>query len=290
MRPGIPARLKNWLGLETKEASTLADPAAWLIDLFGASPATSGVSVTPATAMRCAPVRCAVRSICETVGQLPLHVYRRNSDGSKERAPDHPAYSLLHDFANDWTPAALFRESLTQDALLDVGGFGFINRVDGRPVELHRLNPAGMTVGADPVTGEPVYQYQSGKGQTRTFARQDILHIPSPAMPGSSLIRDGQEAIGLAIIMETHAAKLFGRGARPSGILKFQNKLDAETAKRIKASWEAAHSGSNSGGTAVLEQGGDFESLTMLSTDAQFLELRKHSIEDVARIFRVPPI
>lgn len=276
--------------LEAKEASTLADPAAWLIDLFGASPATSGVSVTPATAMRCAPVRCAVRSICETVGQLPLHTYRRNADGSKERAPDHPAYGLLHNDANDWTPAALFRELLTQDALLETGGYAFVNRADGKPVELHRLNPAGMTVGADAVTGEPVYQYQTGKGQTHTYAWRDILHIPSPALPGSSIIRDGREAIGLAIIMETHAARLFGRGARPSGVLKFDGKLDAETAKRIKASWEAAHGGSNSGGTAVLEQGGDFTSLTMNSTDAQFLELRKFAIEEIARIFRVPPI
>jgi HK97 family phage portal protein len=241
--------------------------------------------------MQCAPVRCAVRAIAEAVGQLPFHIYRRNEDGSKERAPDHPAYALLHDRANAWTSAAKLREDTTQDALLhENGGFAYINRVDGKPVELLWLNAARMTVATDAVTGEPIYKYDAGQGTARIYSRNDILHIPSPSLNGSGLVRDGREAIRLAMVMEQHAARLFGRGARPAGILKFPNKLGAEVAARIKAAWQSAHGGSNSGGTAVLEEGGDFTPLTMNSVDAQFLELRKFQIEEIARIFRVPPV
>ena len=67
------------------------------------------------------------------MGGLPLHVYERSEDGTRNRATDHPAYGLLHDLANDWTPASQFREQITLDALLWGNGYGFINRVDGKP-------------------------------------------------------------------------------------------------------------------------------------------------------------
>lgn len=276
---------------ELERKGQLASPEQWLIDLFGATPATSGIAVTPRSAMTCAPVRCAVQSIAEAIGQLPVHVHERKDDGSKERAPDHPAHKLLHDEANEWTPASGLREQVTRDALLHRdGGFAFINRVDGKPVELLRLDPERMTVKADPVTGEPLYSLSNGTSAPRIIARQDVLHIPSPSLTGSGLVHDGREAIALALVMEQHAARLFGRGARPAGVLKFKNKLGAETATRIKASWQAAHGGSNSGGTAVLEEDGEFQPITFNSVDAQFLELRKFAIEEIARLFRVPPV
>ena len=93
--------------------------------------------------MTCAPVRRAVQLISESIGQLPVHIYERGDDSAKERAPDHPAYALLHDQANDWTPSSKFREEITRDALLyPNGGFAEIIRVDdGKPFELIRLNP-----------------------------------------------------------------------------------------------------------------------------------------------------
>ncbi len=239
--------------------------------------------------MQCAPVRCAVQTISETIGQLPIITYSRDGSGAKERAPDHPAYPLLHDAANEWTPANLFKEELTRDALLDKGGFAFINRVDDKPVELIRLEPCNVTVGRDPHTSEPTYKLTEN-GSERAIHWRDILHIPTPALPGSTLIRDAREAIALALVMERHAATLFANGARPSGVLKFASKLGDEAAKRIKTAWQAAHGGDKSGGTAVLEEGGEFQSLMMNSVDAQFLELRKFQIEEVARYFRMPPI
>lgn len=273
------------------ETRSLADPSDWLLDLFGAVPSQSGVSVNPTNAMRSTAVRAAVEAIAEAIGGLPLHVYERGDGGARSRATDHPAYGLLHDDANDWTPASLIREQMTRDALLYGNGFAFINRADGAPRELIRLRPDAVSVELNSATSEPLYHLAEGSGQ-RTLSRFDVLHIAAPSVDGikgASPVHECREAIALNIVMERHAARLFGRGARPSGLLRFPGKLGAETAKRIKASWQAAHAGENSGGTAVLEEDGQFQSLTLSSVDAQFLELWQHSILEIARVYRVPP-
>ena len=289
-RQGMVRSILGSLGLvETKGA--LADPESWLFELFeGAAPSIAGPVVSPITAMTCAPVRCAVQAIAETVSQLPLMVYQRGENNSRERITDHPAYALLHDSANDWTPAATFIEQVTRDALLQPhGGFAFINRVGGKTQELIRLNPYRTPVVPKEINGEPAYQVTENGG-TRLLSWRDVIHIPSPSESLFGLVHDARQAIGLALVMEQYAARLFGRGARPAGILKFKGKLDAASSTRMKASWQAAHGGSNSGGTAVIEEGGEFQPLTLNSVDAQFLEMRKFAIEEIARHFRIPPV
>lgn len=280
--------------VEQKSAlpSTLSTPEAWLIEAFGATPVASGAFVTPRTAMGCAAVRCAVQAISEGIGQLPVHVYARSDQSGKERAPDHPAYRLLHDEANDWTPASDFREQLTRDALLWGDGFAFINRIDGRPAELICLNPEAVEATADATTGEPVYVITNG-GVRNALPRQNVLHLKAPSLngiAGDSPVKQAREAIGLAMTLEAHAARLFGNGARPSGIISFPGVLPSEAATKLKATWQAAHSGARSGGTAVMDHGAAWLPLALTSTDAQFLELRKFAIEEIARVFRVPPM
>ena len=270
------------------ETKSLATPEAWLRELFGISVGASGIAVTPASAMQCSPVRASVRAITETIGQLPIHVFKRAADGSKERDPAHPAYALLHDAANEWTPATAFKEQLTRDALLSHGGFAYINRVDGKPIELQRLNPECVEVKHSEY-GEPIYKHRVGRA-IQQIHRNDILHIPSPALPGSSVIKDARDAIGLAIIMEQHANKLFANGARPSGVLTYKGAsiLTGEQFDKTVAIWKAAQSGEKAGGTAALPQDWSWVPLTFSSVDAQFLELRKFSIAEIARHFGVP--
>jgi HK97 family phage portal protein len=138
-----------------------------------------------------------------------------------------------------------------------------------------------------------VFSITEGKGTSRPIAPGDLIHLKTPShngLWGDSPIVQARKAIATAIVMERHALNLFANGARPSGILSFPNKLGADTATRIKAAWQAAHGGSaNSGGTAVLEEGGSWEALSLNSVDAQFLELRKFTINEIARVFRVPP-
>jgi hypothetical protein len=93
----LPSRIPKWLGFEKK--SGLASPESWLLDLFGATPSIAGIALTPRTAMTCAPVRCAVQAIAETIGQLPVQVYQRGEDGSNERDQDHPKLAVLPVYA-----------------------------------------------------------------------------------------------------------------------------------------------------------------------------------------------
>ena len=290
-RQGIFRSLLSTFGLERKdcEPSSLADPSDWLEALFSGEfePSIAGINVTPINAMTCAAVRCAVQSISETVAQLPLEVFQQDESGAKTPNTDHPAYRLLHGAPNDWTPAATFIEEMTRDALLERhGAFAFINRVDGKPIELIRLDPMFSQVWPRYVNGEPIYEVTEG-GSTRVIDGQNILHIPSPSRFG--VLHDARQAIGLAIVMEQYAARLFGRGARPSGILKFKGKLDATTSARMKASWQAAHGSHNSGGTAIIEEDGEWQPLTLTSVDSQFHQMRLFAVTEIARHFRVPP-
>lgn len=236
--------------------------------------------------MTCAPVRRAVQLISESIGQLPIHIYETGNDGAKNRAPDHPAYTLLHDQANDWTPASKFREEITRDALLyPNGGFAEIIRVDGgKPFELIRFNPELNPVIVQYVDSEPFYSVGD-----REIPRQNMLHIPSPALHGWGLVHDARDPIGLCLVMERHASRLFGNGARPSGLLSLKGVVSPDALTKAKAAWQAAHGGNNSGGTAVVPAEAAWQALTLTSVDAQFLELRKNQVNEIARVFGVPP-
>lgn len=281
-RPTLTDRFLQLIRFDRKSGT--ASPDAWLFDAFSGRPTSAGVVVTPRSAMECAPVHCATQSISEAIGQLPVHVYKRVGQ-AKQRDISHPAFTLLHDAANDWTPAATFREQITRDALLyPHGGFAFINRVDGgKPVELIRIDPEEFSIKVTYENSEPVYKIDD-----KEFDRQNILHIPSPSLNGCGLVHEGREAIGLAITLERHAARLFGNGARPGGVLSLKGTVTPDAITKAKASWQAAHGGSNSGGTAVIPSDASWQSLTFSSVDAQFLELRKFAINEIARLFRVP--
>lgn len=281
------AAVKKWFGrVETK--GTLASPDASFLEIFGAQPVSSGVSVSVRSALRVAPVACAVQTISAAVGQLSVPVYAVEADNSKQLDTKHPVHKLLNDAANPWTPASELREALTADALcFDHGGVAFINRVNGKPVELLRLDPNLVTVETDAATGEPRYFVSETQGRKRPIAGENVLHIRPPN--GIAPLTQAREAIGLCMVLERHAARLFANGARPGGILSFKSPLTPEGLQKAKAAWVAAHGGDRSGGTAVMDGDAAFTALTLSSVDAQFLELRKFQIEELCRCFRVPP-
>lgn len=235
------------------EPVTLTDPlAAWI---FGAQPSYSNISVTPKSAMQVPAVASAVTLIADAVGTLPVKLYVRK-DTDKEADPAHPAFALAHDEANDWTSAAALRTQLTRDALLhDNGGFALAVRGgSGNVVELHRLDPATVEIKTDEASREPFYLVREGRKAVR-HEYWDILHIRHDAGAPINLARN---AIGLAIDLERHAAKLFSNGARPSGILATDAKTPAAL-KNIADMWNATFGDpSNTGKPAILPAGTDY--------------------------------
>lgn len=284
---GIVSSAKKAFGLPAEQkAYSLNDPA--INEIFGVIPTASGVVVTGNSAMRIPAVLQAVRLISETIGSLPCKLYRESED-SKEAAKDHSAHKIAHNRANDWTSAGQLRIDLTIDALLHSAGYAQVVRAsDDRPLELHRLDPSKVQRRFED-DGEPYYLYSAERGQVRLSYR-DVLYIP--AFAGVSPVKLGREAIGVAAVLERHASQFFGSGARPSGIITNEKLQGGEAGSaaiaNILKSWRKWRTNAN-GDPLIMDAGWKFEQPTMTSTDAQFIENRLEQINEVARIFGVPP-
>lgn len=272
-----------------QKAIPLYDPS--IADLFGALPTTSGVSVNANTALRVPAVLQAVRLIAETVGSLPCKLYR-DAAGSKEAAKDHAGNRLAHNRVNDWTSAGHLRTLLTTDALLHGAGYAHVVRTgDGRPVEMHRLAPGSVQRRSED-DGEPFYIVTDAQNRQRRLAFSEVLYIP--AFGDTSPVQLGKEAIGVAMLLERHAAQFFGSGARPSGVIFNEAKAlpdgdkGATTLGNILKSFNRWRTSSN-GDPLILDAGWRYEQPAMTSTDAQFLEHRLEQVREIARIFGVPP-
>jgi HK97 family phage portal protein len=273
---------KLGFGAEEKKSVTLTDPLAF--ELFGGTVTASNIEVGAWSAMRVPAVSCAVGIISENVGDLPAKLYKI---GTKETAREHPAYKLIHDEANEWTSAAQLRTALTVDALLHSNGYALVSRSsDGRPLELHRLEP-GKVQHLCEDDGTPYYLVSPGRGQQVRVEFYDMLHIQP--FGGVSPIRLGREAIALAIAFERHIASLFANGGRPSGVIMDPKSVDPEAAKAIAASWFGTHAGSKAGGTAILDNGRTYQQLSTTLADAQFYLNKIEQVREIARVFRVPP-
>jgi HK97 family phage portal protein len=271
----------------------------WLQNIFGQSKSfneasysalldigaqtAAGVFVSPSEALRCQPFAAGHRIRCETLGVLSLKFYRREDDTSVE-AKDHPLYRLLHDRPNPWTSAVSFVMRMESDTIMHGDAYAFANRVDGKIVELIRLDPSRVAVDHDPVTLEPTYKLSLNDGGSRPFPWRDILHVPSPN--GRSAAKDAAQAIGLAIALEKHAATTLGKGARPSGLFKSKKKFSDIAYERLKRSW---NNSDERGGTVILEEDGDFTPLTFSSVDLQFQEMRAFQILEIGRALGIPP-
>lgn len=241
---------------------------------------TPGAGISAATALTVPAVAAAVRVISEAAATLDIRVIRAEDDADDN---DHPVAKLLHGDVNDWLSAYEFIRDLVAQALTsDQGGMAWVNRVDGKPAEIIHYRPGVMSVTVEE-TGEPKFNLGG-----RPIPTRDIIHLRGPFSRCPLTL--AREAIATAHVMEAHASRLFRNGARPGGVIEFPKGLGDEGLKKMKAAWRAAHEGAeNTGKTAILWDGATFKAMTLNSTDAQFLELRKFQILEIARAFRVPP-
>lgn len=265
------------------EVKSLAAPDDELREIFGSAPA-SGYAAGLATALSVPAVQRAVALISGSIASFGLLVERR--DGGEWRPDaDHPVAKLLAVGPNDWTSThELVRDLIATALTTDKGGLAFVNRVGGAVQEVLRIEPAHYVVD---YSGDGLLQ-PSFKISNRPIAAGDVIHLRGPF--NRSPLSLAADAIGVAKVMEKHAGNLFTRGARPGGVIETPKSVGDEGVKKMLKGWKAAHEGAdNSGRTAVLWDGAKWVQMTLNSVDAQFLELRKEQVVEIARAFGVPP-
>lgn len=263
---------------------------------FGRS--SSGQTVNEKTAMQMSAVYACVRIIAEAIAQIPLNVYRLTVDGGKEKDLRHPLFFLLHDEPNPEMTSFIFRETLMSHLLLWGNAYAqIIRNGKGEVVGLYPLMPDRMQVDRNE-TGNLVYtytKYYDEVGAKHAFEQitlpaYQVLHIPGlgyDGLIGYSPIAMARNAIGMSMAAEDFGATFFANGATPGGVLEHPGIV--KDPERLRESWHAQFSGKNSHNIAVLEEGMTFKPMSIPPEEAQFLETRKFQIDEIARIFRVPP-
>ena len=259
---------------------------------------TSGKRVNERSAMQMTAVYSCVRILSEAIASLPLNVYRYNEEGGKEKAYDHPLFRLLHDEPNPEMTSFIFRETLMTHLLLWGNAYAqIIRNGKGEVIALYPLMPDRMSVDRDE-KGHLYYKYTKSnddaptmEGSTVVLDPSDVLHVPGlgfDGLVGYSPIAMAKNAIGLAIAAEEYGSKFYANGASPSAVLEHPGTL--KDPGKVRDSWNAAFGGSsNSHKVAVLEEGLKYTPISISPNEAQFLETRKFQINEIARIFRVPP-
>lgn len=259
---------------------------------------TSGKRVNEMSAMQMTAVYSCVRILAEAVAGLPLHLYRYTDSGSKEKAIEHPLYRLLHDEPNPEMTSFIFRETLMTHLLLWGNAYAQIVRNGkGEVLGLYPLMPNKMSVDRD-TDGKLWYTYTRStdeaptmKGSTVKLHPYDVLHIPGlgfDGLVGYSPIAMAKNAIGMGIACEEYGARFFANGAAPGGVLEHPGTV--KDPQKIRDSWNSVYRGTgNAHKVAVLEEGMKYTPIGISPEQAQFLETRKFQINEIARIFRVPP-
>ena len=259
---------------------------------------SAGKNVNERSAMQMTAVYSCVRILAEAVASLPLHFYRYKDDGGKEKAININLYHLLHDEPNPEMSSFVFRETLMTHLLLWGNAYAqIIRNGKGEVVALYPLMPNKMQVDRNE-KGEIYYIYNRYSDEAKTgelgtvyLNRKDVLHIPGlgfDGLVGYSPIAMAKNAIGLAMATEEYGSKFFANGAAPSGVLEHPGTI--KDPSRVREAWQSQFGGSgNSGKVAVLEEGMKYTPISISPEQAQFLETRKFQINEIARIFRVPP-
>lgn len=280
----IIARIGRALGLR--------DSIGWA-EWSGAGSWTGKV-VTPETTLQIATALACIRLTASTISTLPLMVFREAADGSHQRLPDHPLSVLLRQSPNaDQTPVE-FLEGMVGCLMLFGNAFALKTRTAGQVRALTLLSPECTTVRRDPQTGELEYVYSDPRVR-ETYTADEVWHLRAFGIGGDlglSPIQYGRQALGMAIATDEAAARTFSNGMRPSGFFLSKNTLTAE--QRVQARKvlvEPLQGSENAGRTGILE--GDaftWQSVSIPAKDAELLATRGLHIEEICRLFGIPPI
>ena len=233
-------------------------------------------------------VWCAIRLLAESVSSLPISVYTKQANGDKLEDTKSPIYKLVKFKPNYYQNKITFFEFIMLSICTEGNSYVQIVRNNsGTPVQLICLSPSDVTVVVN--NNELFYQIDGGA----VLDSSDVLHfktITDDGVTGLSPIDQCAKALNWGVSLEEFGATFFSNGAKPSSILQTDRALSDTALQRLKSSFNNNYAKlKNSNSTIVLEEGLTFKPISISPEQAQFLSSRQFSIEEVARIFNVPP-
>lgn len=291
--------MRNPLRYLFKRSTIIGQPWHWLTRTFSTS-SSAGVSVTPDSALKVAAVAACIKVISETLASLPLMLYERVGDNGKKPAVDHPLYSLLHDAPNDYMTAYEFRE--IEAAHLNLrGNFYARKQENGRGIKaLIPLSPGRMEPTRE--NGTVLYRYTHEDGTQEALPADKVWHVKNlsitslfngeapEGLVGLSPIALARESIGLALAADEYGGRYFSNNAQVGLNFQYPGKLSKNARELLKESLEEYGRLENKFKSIITEEGAKLERLGLSNEDSQFLQSRQFQIEEIARIFRIPPI
>mgnify|MGYP005992138219 CR=1 FL=1 len=272
--------------------STLKLPEKWLKDYFGGSKSLTGVSVNDNKMLSLSAVYASVRLISETIASLPFPVYQKTENG-KVRAEDHPLYKILHTQCNPEQTSFSFRKTIVSHVLLKGNGYAEIEYDANGDIKSLWLLPPDRVTKFRKTNGDIAYKINLPNGGQVELPDWKVFHIfgmSRDGLTGIAPLEFAKEMFGLGIALEQHASLFFGNGAKPSIVVETPNGLSDPARERLKKDFDKLQGGlTNAYRTAFLEEGMSIKQLTLPHDQAQFIESRKFTVEEIARFFNVPP-
>lgn len=278
----VRATLAGWLGV----------PIDLMSDDFWKLLANNNVAgqvVSRTTVLQLSTVWACVRLIAETISTLPLQVYEKTSDG-RQVAPNHPIYSLIHSQPNIDSTSSVFWEAMITEMLMGGNGMAEMKTIGGRLVALYFLDPCRLTI--DKYQGKRRYRYRNDDGTQREIAESKIFRVPGFTLNGDwgvSSILYGATVFGSALAAGNAANNTFEKGMMPTVAFSVPGKLNPKDRDDFRDMVRRITGAMNAGESPVLEQGMTAAALGIKPEEAQLLESRRFSVEDICRWFRVPP-
>ena len=266
-----------------------------LAQIFGLGNMTSaGVRVTPDSAYGNDAVYASVKVLSEGVAQVPLALFRKVDERSRERAMDHPLWRVLHDTPNSWQTSVEFREMMQGHILLRGNAYAAKVLNNGQIEQLIPMHPDRVRpFWVDRNFGVRAYKFTPMKGSQIVLLDDEVFHLAGlsfDGLKGVNPIEAQRETIGTAMAAQEYISKFYANNATPGGVLKHPARFrDPEKRKEFREQWHEQQTGSQRHMTALLEDGIEFQQVSLKLKDAQFVEGQRLSVNQIARIFRVPP-
>jgi HK97 family phage portal protein len=282
------ARRPRFLFSKKRATSTtdLKTPKQWLIDVLGGS-TSSGQSVNEETATKFAGLRAAVDLRSILLASMPVMTFEKIPEGRNE-LPEDPVTLLLARQPNPWMNAYNFWELLNNHLDLWGNAYAVITWRGSNPVALSPVHPSAV----EPLVNSKGLIYKitdfEKKGLKPEYLPKDILHFKgfsTDGIKGKSPIREAAEAIGLGLAAEEFAASFFNNKGHSKGVIEMDGNLDDESFDAFKKSWDK----NKDHGTPLLEYGMKYKELSISHEDAQLISTRQFQIQDISRIYHIPP-